>query len=364
MDMLAGMFSHWNGIIAVILVLGGLIFFHELGHFAAARRLGIGVRTFSIGFGPKIRSWHRGKTEYCLSLIPLGGYVSLAGEEDNDVQDDLFSEKDFFSNRPPLQRLAVILAGPFSNFLVALILYFGLALIQGEMYLTTEVGQVRDNQPAAEAGIQQGDIILSINNRPVIRWDEVGKLIHASHGEPLQLLISRNGECRKISITPREMLINTNSGDAVKRWAIGIHASGKLASRPLNLIESLSYAFTSTGKITASVWNGFLKIITGSVSRDNIGGPILIAQVVDQQASEGVLPVLYITALISINLGILNLLPVPVLDGGHAMFLILEMIFRRPVNERVRTNAAKVGMFLLLALMIFATWNDIRRLFS
>ena len=192
MDFLLNILSHWESALAVLLVLGGLIFFHELGHFAVARLFRIGVRTFSLGFGPKLLKLRRGKTDYCLSLIPLGGYVALAGEEDEAEQPDpkgkeidgvLFAPEELYSGRPAWHRLLVVLAGPVANFVLALIIYCGIAWAQGQTYLLPEVGDVTPGTPAATAGIQPGDRVLSIDGKPIENWNAVAEGIGAGNGK-------------------------------------------------------------------------------------------------------------------------------------------------------------------------------------
>ena len=394
MDFLLNILSHWESALAVLLVLGGLIFFHELGHFAVARLFRIGVRTFSLGFGPKLLKLRRGKTDYCLSLIPLGGYVALAGEEDEAEQPDpkgkeidgvLFAPEELYSGRPAWHRLLVVLAGPVANFVLALIIYCGIAWAQGQTYLLPEVGDVTPGTPAATAGILPGDRVLSIDGKPIENWNAVAEGIGAGNGKPVTIVLSRGGSEVTLSLTPEAKTRANIFGEEKPAWLIGIRASTATGHLPLGPVEAIGAGFRQTWDMIAFTCESFVKLAQRVVPLDNVGGPILIAQMVGAGkliqllfglnyhvavVLVGVLMVLYVlfggmlAALISVNLGILNLLPIPVLDGGHIVFFTLEMIMGRPVSATAREWSAKVGMALLLGLMILATWNDLTRLFS
>ncbi len=373
MDFLLNMLSHWESVLAVLLVLGGLIFFHELGHFSVARMLGIGVRTFSLGFGPKLVKWRRGKTDYCLSLIPLGGYVALAGEEDEAEEPDpkgkeiegvLFAPEELYSGRPAWHRLLVVLAGPVANFVLALLIYCGLSWAQGQTYLLPEVGDVSAGTPAAAAGIQKGDRILSIDGKAIEDWNAVAEGVGAGNGKPVTIVISRGGVDTTLTLTPEAKTRQNLFGEEKPAWLIGIRASGATGHIPLGPVASIGAGFQQTWDMIAFTLESFVKLVQRVVPLDNVGGPILIAQMVGQQAEQGLSAVLLLSALISVNLGILNLLPIPILDGGHIVFFTLEMIMGRPVGMKAREWAAKVGMAFLLCLMLLATWNDLVRLFS
>lgn len=372
MDFLS-ILSHWESVLAVLLVLGGLIFFHELGHFGVARLLGIGVRTFSLGFGHKLFTIRRGKTDYCLSLIPLGGYVALAGEEDEAEEPDprgkeiegvLFTPEELFSGRPAWHRLLVVLAGPVANFVLALLLYCGLAWAQGQSYLIPKVGEVLPGTPAAAAGMQRDDVILSIDGKPIHDWAQVPESIEAGNGQPVTIALARGTSEITVTLAPEAKTRTTIFGEEKPAWLIGVQASGETDHLPLGPVEAIRAGFVQTWDMIAFTGESFAKLVQRVVPLDNVGGPILIAQMVGQQAEQGLSAVLMLAALISVNLGILNLLPIPILDGGHIVFLTLEMIMKRPVSLRAREFSAKVGMALLLCLMLLATWNDLTRLFS
>ncbi|MBO4312363.1 MAG: RIP metalloprotease RseP [Desulfovibrionaceae bacterium] len=378
MDWLLSLFSHWQAVLAIVLVLGGLIFFHELGHFSVARLFDIGVRTFSLGFGPRLWGVRRGKTEYRLSLVPLGGYVALVGETpDTESEETLkedarnnvsFTEEESFARHPAWQRLLVVLAGPLANLLLAFLIYFGVAAVVGHSFITPEVGGVEAGSPAEKAGLQKGDILVRVDGQPVQEWGQIGKIIEAGGGKAVSVIFERRDGDGKLvilkEITPEAGTRTNVFGEKKPAWLIGISASGRMDARKLGLLDAVAEGWSQTWRLISLTIQSFVKLFQRAVPLDQVGGPILIAQMVGEQASHGLISVLSLAAFISINLGILNLLPVPVLDGGTSVFLLLEMAMRRPLPEKVRDIAMRVGLGLLLGLMIFATWNDIVRLFS
>jgi len=353
-------------IVSVVLVLGGLIFFHELGHFSVARLFGMGVSTFSLGFGPKLwkRTW--GKTEYALSLVPLGGYVALVGENDESEIPEGFTEAECFSLRPAWQRFCVVLAGPLANLLLAWLLYTGLALFWGTPVLLPEVGGVQQNSPAEKAGLLQGDRILSINGKPLASWEEMSQAVSASNGSPMDFEITRKEGERlttlHVTLAAERSTRKTIFGEEEVAWLVGVRSSGHVEARQETLISACVSGIDQTWKMIALTCQGFAKLVERVVPADQVGGPIMIAQLVGEQAKQGLAGLLALTALISINLGILNLLPIPVLDGGTILFCLCEMLFRRPINKKFQEYAMRVGLTLLVALMIFATFNDVMRI--
>lgn len=354
-------------VIAVVVVFGGLIFFHELGHFSVARALGMGVSTFSLGFGPKILKKKIGKTEYALSLVPLGGYVALVGETDEAEIPEGFTAQESFSLRPAWQRLLVVLAGPVANMLLALILCVVLALGWGVSHMLPAVGDVQKDSPAAEAGLAKGDVIAAIDGVPVSTWSEMSDRIGASNGAPLRMDIVRkheNGAESQLEVTvvPERSERRNIFGETETAWLIGIRSSGAFVTEHLGFTDSVRAGFSQCWSMLTLTWQGFVKLVERVVPADQVGGPIMIAQIIGEQSDNGLAGLLSLAALISINLGILNLLPVPVLDGGTVVFCLWEMIFRRPVNRKVMDYSLRVGIALLVALMLFATYNDVMRI--
>ncbi len=351
-----------ESIIYVLIVLGGLIFFHELGHFLMARAFGMGVTTFSLGFGPKLISFVRGKTEYCLSLIPLGGYCALVGEENAEDMPEGFTAEENMALRPAWQRLLVVAAGPAANILIAWLICWGLVATFGQQRVLPIVGQVVAESPAAKAGVLSKDTIVSINTAPISSWGGMAQAIAASEGRSMQVVIEREGKEITLEFAPKATMRANIFGEKEPTYVIGVHAAGTLEHTPVGFWEAARLGVKRTVEMVDITWTGFTKLFQREVPLDQVGGPIMIAQMVGQQAEQGIAPVLALAALISINLGILNLLPIPVLDGGHIVFYTLEIIFRRPVPLKVREMAMRVGFFLLISLMLLATFNDIWRI--
>lgn len=369
-------------IIAVVIVLGGLIFFHELGHFAVARGLGMGVSTFSLGFGPKILKYRKGKTEYALSLVPLGGYVALVGESDPKDIPEGFTEKESFALRPAWQRLLVVAAGPAANIILAWLLCWTLALGWGTPVLLPQVGGVVQNGPADKAGIQPGDTIVSINGSAVANWQAMADAITQSNGKTLAVTLSRpdmapqadeqtradetaqpeQGMIISVELTPERSVRKTIFGEEESAWLIGIRNSGAVRLVQHGFADAAIAGAGQTADMVSLTLQSFVKLAERVVPLDQVGGPIMIMQMVGKQAHEGLAGLLALAALISINLGILNLLPIPVLDGGQIVFCLWEIIFRRPLNARLQDYAMRAGIALLVALMLLATYNDLWRI--
>ena len=369
-------------VIAVVVVLGGLIFFHELGHFAVARGLGMGGSTFSLGFGPKILKYRKGKTEYALSLVPLGGYVALVGESDPKDIPEGFTEKESFALRPAWQRLLVVAAGPAANIILAWLLCWTLALGWGTPVLLPQVGGVVQNGPADKAGIQPGDTIVSINGAAVANWQAMADAITQSNGKTLAVTLSRpdmapqaddqtradeaaqpeQGMIISVELTPERSTRKTIFGEEESAWLIGIRNSGAVRLVQHGFADAAIAGAGQTADMVSLTWQSFVKLAERVVPLDQVGGPIMIMQMVGKQAHEGLAGLLALAALISINLGILNLLPIPVLDGGQIVFCLWEIIFRRPLNARLQDYAMRAGIALLVALMLLATYNDLWRI--
>jgi regulator of sigma E protease len=330
-------------IVDFILVLGGLIFFHELGHFLAARLLGIGVKTFSLGFGPRIAGFSWGSTNYRLSLIPLGGYVSLAGEERDMTEDSGFKEKELFMSRPPWHRMIVVAAGPLFNFVLAWFIFWGIIISNGQMGLAPTVGQLQPDSPALSAGIEVGDKVLNIEGHKIVFWTDLAETIQNSQSDTLEFVINRDGTIKHISVKPKVQELKNIFGETIRRPVVGIVASGESKTVEMNGIDGATAATEQTWNVTKLICTSIVKMVERVVPMDSIGGPIMIAQAIKQQSERGLLELLQFTAFISINLGLLNLLPIPVLDGGHLLFFSLETILRKPLNEKLQAAATRVG---------------------
>lgn len=347
-------------IISFIVVLGVLIFAHELGHFLLAKLMGVGVEKFSLGFGPRIVSKKIGMTEYMISSIPLGGYVKMVGEEPDTKLDESLLPLSF-SHKGLVRRSLIVLAGPAFNLLLAVIVFFVFFQVSGLPIMQAEVGEVQEGMPASEVGIQPGDRILSIDGATVERWDEMAGLIKQSGGRPLDIEVLRNNTNVSIRITPRLVSSEDLFGEEIQKYAIGITPSGAFAVERLNPWQAAVQGASQTWEIGRLTVLAIAKIISGTLSAKSLGGPIMIAQMAGQQAKAGIASFIFFIALLSVNLGVINLLPIPVLDGGHLLFFFIEAVNRKPVNIKVREVAQQVGVFVLILLMIFVFYNDIAR---
>jgi regulator of sigma E protease len=348
-------------ILAAVVGLGVLIVFHEFGHFLLAKLSGVGVLTFSVGFGPKLWVKKKGETEYALSAFPLGGYVKMVGEDPEEEVKAVDIERSF-AHKSLLKRTAIVAAGPGFNLLLAVFLLMVVFLFYGVPVLSNLVGAVEPDSPAAQAGIQKGDRIVAVDRQAVTAWDDLSSAIKQSGGEPLALRVQRGGEEVVMTVQPRKREVKNIFGELKEDWMIGIGSQVSIEKGDPGL--AVSKAFIQTYEYSKLTLIGLYKMITREVSPRNLGGPILIAQMAGQQAQEGIGSFLAFLAVLSINLGVLNLLPVPVLDGGHLFFFAVEAMIGRPVSLKYREKAQQVGIFLLLLLMIFAFANDIFRLFE
>ena len=451
-----------TSIFAFIVVLGVLIFFHELGHFIVARLFGVGVEKFSLGFGPRLVGRKVGITDYRISAIPLGGYVKMVGEEP-DAKIDPADIPLSFTHKSVGKRMLIVAAGPVFNIILAILIFFAFFSITGiedikpvirsveknsvgdqaglrdndrivridnqkvdswyeinqivaasegktlnfevirnqEVYITditpklkqgkdifndetsffdigisgyatlkAIIGGVSDGFPVDLAGLKKDDRIVSINDTPIEDWMEMQTIISSSKGKKLSIGIDRNGDNLTVEIIPKLITEKNLLGEKVERFIIGISAppftvpeEDQMIKR-LNPIKAVKESVGRTYFIAVLTVKGVAKMIDGSIPKDNLGGPIMIAQLAGEQAKRGIDQLIQFIAFISINLAMINLLPIPVLDGGHLLFFGLEAVRGKPVNIRVREIAQQAGMFVLIMLMIFVFYNDITRLFN
>ncbi len=348
-------------IVATILGLGVLIIFHEFGHFLIAKLSGVGVLTFSVGFGPKLIVKKKGETEYALSAFPLGGYVKMVGE-DPDQEVSQADVQRSFAQKSLFKRIAIVAAGPGFNLLLAVLLLMIVYLFYGVPVISTQIGSVEDGSPAESAGILKGDRIIAIDGREVDSWETLSGAIKSSEGEPLNMRVRRENQEITVTVKPQKKETRNIFGEQRDEWMIGI--SSQVSIEKGNAGLSIFKAFTQTYDYAKLTLVALFKMVTGEVSPRNLGGPILIAQMAGQQAQEGLATFLAFVAVLSINLGVLNLLPIPVLDGGHLLFFLVEAVIGRPVAVRHREVAQQVGIFLLVLLMVYAFYNDIARFFE
>ncbi|HEU5360518.1 MAG TPA: RIP metalloprotease RseP [Candidatus Deferrimicrobiaceae bacterium] len=349
--------------LSFLVVLGILIFVHEFGHFLVARRLGVGVTKFSFGFGPKLAGIQRGETEYLISAVPLGGYVKLVGE--NDAEDVPPEEKDkAFYQKPVWVKMAIVAAGPIGNLFFAFLVFWGIFL-GGIPALTPKIGEVMPDTPAARAGLKAGDLIVRVGEEEIKTWEELAAGIRDSGaGKELPLTLRRGEEEIRVTVTPETREGRTIFGEKVDGPKIGVVASKEIIKQRIDPVAAIGRAAGETWRISyltvLTVW----KIVMRVIPSDTLGGPILIAQMAGDQAREGVSPFAYFLGLLSVNLGILNLLPIPILDGGHLLFFTIEALRRKPLSPQARMMAQQVGLAFILMLTALVFYNDIARLIA
>lgn len=440
-----------------LVVLGVLVAFHELGHFLAARWVGVKVLKFSLGFGPKLFGHQVGGTEYLLSAIPLGGYVKLFGE---DVTEATTSEdrRRSFAHQGLWGKVLIVAAGPGFNFILAYFIFAGWLSTGSPLFVPTfrdlsaDVEALVPGSPAATAGMEIGDRVVRVNGKDISTKTELLDAVAKSKGQPLALEVRREGQTKPLSVTPalapgeaaagEEPLYTIGveetpplvtsvmhgspasvagfqagdrvvgiEGQAIYTWAqmtaqvkdhpqkslrvevlrdgqripltvtptaekvtvngqtvevgkIGISGPGRSMMRSDNPLEAVYHGLQATWGWTELTAIGLYKMIIGDISSKNIGGPLTIANISGEAASQGASSIVFLIAILSINLGVLNLLPIPILDGGHLLFFLIEGILRKPLGERQREFAQQVGLVLLVGVMIFAFWNDLERIFS
>ncbi len=347
------------GLLTSLVVLSLLIFFHELGHFLAARYFGVQVDVFSIGFGKRIYTRKIGKTEYSISAIPLGGYVKMKGQDDTkpiNIEDG----DDSYSSKAPWQRLIILFAGPFANFFLAFLLYIGIGLM-GERVLAPTIGELKDDFPAALAGVKSGDRVISINGIELKSWRDLSEIIK-DNSQRLVFIVKRGGELKRFVIEPKMSDSKNIFGETIYKPMVGIMPNGDIETIKYSFGDILPFAYEKTIEDAKMIMLGIQKLIQGIVSPSEIGGVISIVQVTSEASSMGIIALMTFTALISVNLGVLNLLPIPALDGGHIIFTFYEMLFTKKPSENVLYRLTLGGWAILFSLMFLGLYNDINRL--
>ncbi len=348
-------------VLSFAIALGVLVFVHELGHFAVAKRIGVLVQRFSIGFGPVVFARRRGETEYAVSAVPMGGYVKMLGE--GDEEEARANPERAFDTQPVRRKGAIVFAGPAMNFVFAFVAYAVLFATVGVDLPSNQprVGGVSAGLPAERAGLKAGDRIVSVAGQSIETWEQLSKRILSSDGKQLALVVERDGKTFPLEITPELQDNRTIFGEpAGQVYRIGIEASHDWEK--VGPGKAVLMAGEQTWSASVMVVTGLVKMVQGRVPLRELGGPIAIARAAGQQARAGLRYFLSMLAFLSVNLAVLNLLPIPGLDGGHLAFFTVEGFMRRPLQARHREIAQQVGLLLLITLMVFVFYNDIHRL--
>lgn len=342
-------------IILFILILGILVFVHELGHFLTAKKSGVYIHEFSIGMGPKIKSI-KGKDgiDYSIRALPIGGFVQMAGEIYEDDETNKIPKEQFMCNRPWYQRLIILVAGVFNNFLLAIILLFVIALIWGAPSLKPVITEVTEGKPVAEAGIVAGDTIVAINDKKVKTWDKAQLLLLLKSKDDTYKITVKHEDGKTESYDIKPAIEKDEKGRETKVFGITTRSEVNKGFKP-----AIKYAFQKFGSTMEQMWLTLGSLFTGGLSINNLSGPVGIYTVVGETRKSGISNVLFLIAYLSINLGIMNILPIPALDGGHVLFLLIELITKKKVNQKVEAITTTVFFILLLILMIYISIHDV-----
>jgi regulator of sigma E protease len=333
-----------------------LVLVHEFGHFIAAKRIGVRVEKFSFGFGPKLFSVKRGDTEYLISAIPLGGYIKMAGDEPGG---NLTGKSFEFLSRSVWDRFIIIFAGPLLNYALAFLI-FSIIFMFGNPTLTTEVGSLLKDYPAEASGLAVGDKVIKADGKDVKYWEDMTAIIHKHLEGPITLTIEKNGKISDIEIQPVVREVKDIFGKSTKIAMLGIAPSQNIENVRYGFFESFSKGFRKVIDLTVITYRAIWSIITGSMSvKESMTGPIGIFIITGKAAQMGLIYLLHLIAMLSASLAIFNLLPLPVLDGGHIFFLFIEKLRGRPLSVKVQENIANVGVGLLILLTVFIFYNDI-----
>jgi regulator of sigma E protease len=372
MELVRGVVSCWGGL-PVLFVFSIVVFFHELGHFLVARWCGVRVLVFSIGFGPELFGFNdRHGTRWKVAAVPLGGYVKFLGDENAASVPDQnalaeMSEadrRDSFPNKSVGKRAAVVAAGPIANFLIAIAIFAGLALLYGKPSTAARVDVVAAGSAAEEAGFQAGDVVLSINGQRIDNFTDMQRVVSLSAGDKLTIVVRRADQEITLTAVPRLQDPKDPLSDGTRRWILGITRSldpNERLFEPVSPIGAVKVGVTETWFWIDTTLTSIGRMFVGRESADQVGGPIRIAEESCKVATLGLAALLRLTAVLSISIGLLNLFPIPLLDGGHLLFYLIEKLRGRPLPDRAQEFGFRIGLALVLMLMIFATYNDISR---
>lgn len=352
-------------VLAFLVVLTILVFVHELGHYWVARRCGVRVEVFSIGFGRELFGWtDRNGTRWKFSAIPLGGYVKMFGDADaastpSAAASGMTPEERAvaFPHKTVAARSAIVAAGPAANFLFAIVVYAGLFMTLGERFSLPVIGQVMPNSAAEQAGLQQGDRITSINGSPIERFEEIQEIVLLNLDQPMRIVLDRGGRTVDVTVAP-SMVQSPDNPLRTPRLGIVVDAS-QSDVRYYGPVDALTRGVVKTWGVTVGTLRSIGQMIVGRRDSGEIGGPLRIMQMTGEVASINPLALIPMMAFLSISLGLINLFPIPLLDGGHLLFYAIEALRGRPLGERAQEYGFRIGMVLVMSLMLFATWNDL-----
>jgi regulator of sigma E protease len=375
MSFLSALAAHANAavwqIIPFLFVLTIVVFFHELGHFLVARRCGVAVKVFSIGFGKEIVGWtDRKGTRWRLSMIPLGGFVRFLGDEneagmpDRQALETLKPEEreHAFASKSVGQRAAIVAAGPIANFILAIAIYSGIFAFYGREVISARADVVVPNTPAERAGFKPGDLIVAINGHHVDSFNDMQRIVSVSTGEPLKIDVMRDGRLLSLTATPERRQTPDGLGSTQTGGILGIQRNTKPGDVKLERftpVEAVGAALSDTWFVAERTVTLLYGVIAGRESADQLGGPIKVAEVAAQVATLGFVALINLAAVLSVSIGLINLFPVPILDGGHLLFFAFEALRGRPLSENVQEIGFRIGFVAIVALMLFVTGNDL-----
>jgi regulator of sigma E protease len=361
-------------ILPFILVLSLLVFVHEMGHYLVGRWCGIRSTAFSVGFGPELLGFtDKHGTRWKISAIPLGGYVKFFGDEDASSKPDdkhlsdmsLAERSQTLSGAKLWKRAATVAAGPIANFLLAILIFAFLFSIYGKSVADPVVAEVRENSAAAVAGVLPGDRLVALDGGKVATFEDVRRYVGIRPGTPITVTIERSGQQLSLPMVPTRTETTDQFGNKIELGIIGIvtnQNSGNFRHVTFTPVEALVEGVRETGHVVTGTFNYIGNLITGRMNADQLGGPVRVAQASGQMATLGIAAVIQLAAVLSVSIGLLNLMPVPVLDGGHLLFYAIEALRGRPLGAGAQEFAFRVGLLMIFSLMVFATWNDISSL--
>jgi len=367
-------FLHWlihAGPIYIV-ALSILVFVHEFGHFWVARRCGVKIEAFSIGFGKELFGWtDKTGTRWRVAILPIGGFVKMFGDADAAsrpdfeaaAQMDADARRVSFTHKKLWQKALVVAAGPAANFLFAILIMTTLFATIGEPYTPPVIGSVKAGSAAEKAGLMKGDQIVSIDGVTINRFEELRQAVLMDAGDPLTFNLRRGGEPVTVTVTPDIVEEKDILGNKTKMGQLGVTPSGETVLRSEGPLTALWQATGETWSITSGSLSAIGQMIIGRRSADDLSGPIGIGQVIGKVSDEGIIPLINLIAWLSISLGLINLFPIPVLDGGHLLFYAIEAVSRRPVSERTLAFGFRVGFALIVSFFVFVMWHDLSRLF-